>query len=262
MNDHSASDMRYGDLSEAQLKALRLTDVSAKVDPYTLMKIPETGFATTYGFGLSDRAEKVSKQECINILFDEFRSLAKSFALYGVYSHLIKEMITHMQHNKGASFRDPSLDQALRQHILQDNSRNSTRLLLQRAFDININWKERMYPENKKNELTDAIIFGRLPKFDRFKDSFNGMGMTVHDTWATHITIQSLQINEHSYRALVRYKVQDHFGLDDVDIANPNFRQFRFFRIWFVLQRYNQFGFRPFMTDMETVIELKGERKK
>jgi len=102
---------------------------------------------------------------------------------------------------------------------------------------------------------------GKLPKFDRFQDNFNGMGITVHDTWATHITIKSLQIDTDRYRAVVHYKVQDHFGLDVDDISKFKFNQFRFFRIWFVLQRYNQFGFRPFMTNMEATIEITGTRK-
>ncbi|WP_256370291.1 DUF3289 family protein [Rahnella sp. Larv3_ips] len=34
----------------------------------------------------------------------------------------------------------------------------------------------------------------------------------------------------------------------------------RFFRIWFVLQRYEKFGFRPFITEMETDIYLSGGR--
>jgi len=32
------------------------------------------------------------------------------------------------------------------------------------------------------------------------------------------------------------------------------------FRLWFVLKRYNQFGFKPYMTNMEATIEVKGNR--
>jgi len=85
------------------------------------------------------------------------------------------------------------------------------------------------------------------------------MGITVHDTWATHITIQSLQIDNGRYRAVMHYKVQDHFGLDNDDISKIKFSQFRFFRIWFVLQRYNQFGFKPFMTNMKATVEIIGD---
>ncbi|MBS0910790.1 DUF3289 family protein [Tatumella sp. JGM118] len=31
--------------------------------------------------------------------------------------------------------------------------------------------------------------------------------------------------------------------------------------MWFVLQRCNQFGFKPFMTNMETTVEISGIRK-
>ena len=118
-----------------------------------------------------------------------------------------------------------------------------------------------MLPIKRNDWLKEAISEGKLPKFDRFQDNFNGMGITVHDTWATHITIQSLRIDNDRYRAVVHYKFQDHFGLDVNHISTFKFNQFRFFRIWFVLQRYNQFGFRPFMTNMEAIIEIIGTRK-
>lgn len=84
------------------------------------------------------------------------------------------------------------------------------------------------------------------------------MGLTVHDTWATQITLKSLQIDDDSYRAIVYCKVQDHFGLDNADILNIKFKHLLFFRIWFVLQRYDKFGFKPFMTNMEATIEITG----
>jgi len=67
-------------------------------------------------------------------------------------------------------------------------------------------------------------------------------------------------IDKNYYRATLHYKVQDHFGLDDDDISSALFSQFRFFRIWFVLQRYNEFAFKPFITDMEATIEINGAR--
>jgi len=105
----------------------------------------------------------------------------------------------------------------------------------------------------------DAILSAKLPKFDRFQDHYNGMGITVHDTWATHITIKSLQVDNDRFRAIVHYRIQDHFGLDSDDISKFKFNQFRFFRIWFVLQRFNQFCFKPFITNMAATVEVTGE---
>ncbi|WP_312140997.1 YPO3983 family protein, partial [Pantoea septica] len=260
---YSASDMRCGDLTEAQLKSYyRLDYISDRVDPWTLtrrsaMDRPQSIFCCN----LRGQGEKITRQQCAAMLFDEFRSLSRKFSLYGPYSHLIEKMIAHMQHGDGTPFRDISLDRALKEHIIRDNSReNSTRLLLKEVFDTYIDWHKKYYPTNQKSELPKAILEGRLPKFDRFQDNFNGMGITVHDTWATHVSLRSLHIDNDRYRAVVHYKVQDHFGLDSDDILKKKFSQFHFFRIWFVLQRYNQFGFKPFMTNIEATVEITGGR--
>ncbi|MDU5838980.1 MAG: YPO3983 family protein [Pantoea sp.] len=262
MDDYGASDMRCGDLTEAQLKShYRLDYISDRVDPWTLtrrssMDRPQSMFCCN----LRGQGEKITRRQCAAMLFDEFRSLSRKFSLYGPYSHLIEKMITHMQNGNGTPFRDVALDRALKEHILSDKTENSTRLLLRKSLKDNIDWANSIYFSNVNEELRKAILRGKLPKFDRFQDNFNGMGITVHDTWATHITLKSLQIYNDRYRAVVHYKVQDHFGLDKDDIVKPKFSQFHFFRIWFVLQRYNQFGFKPFMTNMEATVEITGGR--
>ncbi|MTD39313.1 DUF3289 family protein [Erwinia sp. CPCC 100877] len=263
MEDYSARDMRCGDLSETQLKShYGLRDVSARANPYTLTRITPFTQPQSMFYGSRPEGDKITRQQCAAILFDEFRDLSRAFAVYGPYSTLIRQMITHMQKNTGAPFRHMLLNSALKAHIMNDNSdKKSTRLRLEDTFNKNIDWGNKCYPANLKDELKTAILEGKLPKFDRLQDCFNGMGITVHDTWATHITIKSLQIDNNRYHAVVHYKVQDHFGLDAEDISKFKFNQFRLFRIWFVLQRYNQFSFKPFMTNMEATIEITGERK-
>ncbi|WP_338063272.1 DUF3289 family protein [Winslowiella toletana] len=36
------------------------------------------------------------------------------------------------------------------------------------------------------------------------------------------------------------------------------FKQFQFFRIWFILQIFNRFEFKPFFTNMEATIDIEG----
>ncbi|KGD72566.1 hypothetical protein HA49_17850 [Tatumella morbirosei] len=262
MDDYSASDMHCGDLTEEQLKSdYQLDYISDQVDPYTLtlrssMDRPQSIFCCN----LRGQGEKITRQQCAALLFDEFRSLSRKFSLYGPYSHLIEKMITHMQYGDGMPFRDISLDQALKKHILNDKTDNSTFLRIKKIISKNTDWNNRFYPSEMRREITRIILDSKLPKFDRFQDNYNGMGITVHDTWATHITIKSLHIYNNRYRAVVHYKVQDHFGLDSNDILKKKFSQFHFFRIWFVLQRYTQFGFKPFMTNMESTVEITGDR--
>ncbi|WP_455814220.1 YPO3983 family protein [Pseudomonas graminis] len=261
MDDHSAKDMQCGDLTQEQLKTrFRLAHISKLVNPYTLTKYTTSNRPPSMYSSLHGASEKISRQECVRILFDEFRESSRTFSVYGPYKHLIGQMITHMQNGNGTAFTSMQLDAALKEHILRDNTENSTRELLEKAFNLFIDWENKSYPADKKDELRKAILEGKLPKFDRLQDNFNGMGITVHDTWATHITLKSLQIDNDSYRAVVHYKVQDHFGLDNADILNPKFKNFIFFRIWFVLQRYDKFGFKPFMTNMEATVEITGGR--
>ena len=261
MDDYSADDMQCGDLTEAQLKThYHLMDVSTRVNPYTLTKITPFSQPQSMFYGSRGPGEKITRQQCVKILFDEFRHLSHSFALYGPYKFLIEKMIAHLQNGKGKPFQDMSLDRALKEHILRDVSKNSTLLRIKQTLADTIDWTSNAYPAGKKGDLSDAVLGGKLPKFDRFQDNFNGMGITVHDTWATHITIKSLQMDKEHYRAVVHYRVQDHFGLDSGDILQFKFNQFRFFRIWFVLQRYNQFGFKPYMTNMAATVEITGGR--
>lgn len=260
MDDYGARDMRYGDLTEAQLrKHYHLENVSTRVNPYTLTKVIPFSQSQLMPYGYRGDTTKMTPQQCVRILFDEFRHLSRMFALFSPYRHLIDKMITHMQYGNGAPFRDMLLDRALKENILNDSSQyNSSRLSLKKTLFDKIDWSRRIFPESQKLQLYNAISSGILPKFDRFQDNFNGMGITVHDTWATQITIKSLHIDNDSYQAVVHYKVQDHFGLDDDDIMKNKFSQFRFFRIWFILQRYNLFGFKPFITNIESDIEIIG----
>ena len=135
--------MRSGDLTEAQLKTrFHLVDISTKVNPYTLTKISPFSQPRSMSYNYHGETEKVTSQECARILFDEFRKLSRSFSLYGHYNHLIEKMIGHMQDSNGLPFQDTSLDRALKEHILRDQStENSTRFLLQEALNNHIDWE-------------------------------------------------------------------------------------------------------------------------
>ena len=206
MNDYSARDMRYGDLSESQLKAnFHLTNVSARVNPYSLTKITPFSRPQSMFHGSHAEGEKITRQQCTQILFDEFRDLSRAFSVYGPYRHLIEKMITHMQYGNGQPFRNISLDRALYEQILNDRTEKSTLLKIKYILNKTIDWENNRLVSRGIKEVTDAILDGKLPKFDRLRDNLNGMGITVHDTWATHITLKSLHISNERYRAVVHY---------------------------------------------------------
>lgn len=271
MDDYGAKDMHHGDLSEEALKGrFGLTDVSVKVNPYTLTLAPPAPVSPYGGFYPGSLMESepvvVSREESARLVFDEFRDLAKVFSFQGLYKNIITEMIDHMQGNSGTPYRSPLLDRALKEQILNDRSEQSSLLLIRDILMPAINYEYGFIPFDKKVKLFDEkgnfkdLSRAVLPKFGRLIDRTNGLVITVHDTWSTHITLESLEVTGDSFRARVHYRVQDHFGLDDADILNPVYREARVFRIWFVLQRYVKYGYRPFITEMNATVEISGRR--
>jgi len=99
MDDYGAEDMRCGDLTEAQLKTYYgLNYISDRADPWTLMR--RSAFdnpRSMFCCNMRPAGEKITRQQCAAILFDEFRQLSRQFSVYGPYRHLIEKMITHMQ---------------------------------------------------------------------------------------------------------------------------------------------------------------------
>ncbi|MDX5695364.1 YPO3983 family protein [Brenneria sp. L4-2C] len=252
-----ATIMRYGDNSESTLKTIfGLTDVSARVNPYTRAEIAAPGWTYPYELGRRPNTRYLSTEECLSRLFAEFHDNAWPFAMRGPYAPLIHQMIDHMRYGNGATFRSPLLDQALREQLVEDLSEYSTLLNIKESLRENIDWKNKLFPAAAENKIKEAIMNSILPKFDRLIDHVNGMGITVHDIWSAHITLKSLYIGDNDFHAVVHYRVQDHFGLDDEDILKWLFRQFSFFKIWFVLQHYGPLAQRPFITEMETEVEI------
>jgi uncharacterized protein (TIGR03034 family) len=257
MDDYAAKDMLHGDLTEEVLKnKFDLRDVSAKVNPYTGVK-----FETySYGYYFPKKEEYLDKAAIAKILFDEFRDLSDLFSFYGEYKGVIRKMITHMQGNTGKPFSDPLLDKALVEQILNDKTEKSSLKSIKSSIEKKIDWENKLYPLQEKDRIRDAISRSVLPKFNDWADRGNGLVITVHDTWSTYITLQSLEITSNTYTATIHYRIQDHFGLDDEDISNKVFHKFRMFRIWFLLQRSTKYNYKPFITEMNAAIIIKGGR--
>ncbi|WP_240116273.1 PAAR domain-containing protein [Erwinia endophytica] len=274
MDDYQAKDMHHGDLDILTLRnrfRIDVDNVSTKVNPYTLTAkepLNPYPFLSPYERAMlpDEPVRRVSKQESAGLMFDEFRELAKLYSFLGPYKNIITEMIDHMQENTGTPYSSPLLDRALKEQILNDRSEQSSLLRIKTVLDKSINYDYGFIPLNKKSELFDEkgnfkdLNRTVLPKFDSLVDRTNGLVITVHDTWSTHITLASLEVNSDSYRAKVHYRIQDHFGLDDDDVLNPLYREFRIFRLWFTLQRWDEYGYRPFITEMNATVEISGRR--
>lgn len=267
MDDYHATDMRHGDLDAETLKNrfdINVNSVSTKVNPRTLELIKQVDtypFHSGYSLALNEPVKKATKTASAALMFDEFRQLAKLFSFHGEYQNIITEMIDHMQANEGKPYRSPLLDQALKEQILNDHSAHSTLLVIKDTLKASINFDCGFIPKTEESLFRTRIQERTiLPKFNRWIDRTNGLVITVHDTYVTHITLESLVVQGDSYRARLHYRVQDHFGLDDNDVLNSLYRQFRIFRLWFTLQRWSEYGYKPFITEINAAVEITGRR--
>ncbi|WP_254711369.1 DUF3289 family protein [Pantoea cypripedii] len=261
-NDYGTDDMRYGDIDEKRLKhEFGLTHISSQVDPFTLTRLttfhnPQSRFHGAYG---GKRGAAVSVQECARLLFEEMQVTSLPYACVGPYKHLINKMLRHFQQSTGGPFRDMQLDMAYREKILRDNNSESAKIRIPKVINKYIDYQKGGYPAERVNEIHEDLNRSRLPKFDSLiLDKINGMGITIHDVHATRIDLLNLEVSNTKWRARIRFTGQDHFGLDVDDIRKKKFHQFQFFRIWFILQRYHRFGFRPFLTNLEATIDIEG----
>ncbi|WP_256853107.1 DUF3289 family protein [Pantoea sp. Fr+CA_20] len=257
-NDSNSDDMKFGDLTDSFLQnRLNLRDVSTVVNPYTLELLTPFNHPQSRFYSPTP-GKKISKQTCAKLMFEDLKKLTLPFSFFGPYKGIIKQMFDHMQMSNGNSFKNASLNAALNHNIISDKSLNSSLKRIKEILDKNINYDKKTLPNEAIPQIAINIKSSILPKFTRTQDSFNGLGLAVHDTYSTEISIVELAISQNEYTAKIKYKVQDHFGLDQDDVRNWKFNQFYFFKTWFVLQRSVNFGFRPFFTDMETYVTIKG----
>ena len=260
MNDYRADDMRYGDLSEFHLKEyFGLREIVEGVNPYTseVSRYPSGNYSFARPAIIT---EKRSHEDIAAILFDQFRRYSAPVSFMG-YRKLFIRLVDHLQTGRGDPFNDELLDKAYHDLIVNDNTETSSLMKIKSVIENSIDWDASIYPESQKDEFAKMIGGGVLPKFNRWRDRINGLGISVHDIYATHITVQSLAVEQYGYTAIVHYQGQDHFGLDDRDIMSQLYHHFPIFRIWFLLQRWEKFGYKPFMTNMKATIEIRERRK-
>ncbi|ECF6053226.1 DUF3289 family protein [Salmonella enterica subsp. salamae] len=253
-NDNDADDMQYGDMGEPELKSLGLTDISAYVDPYNLIRYTYPQPGSVYNeFKTPSPGEKISYNECIDILFSEMKELSKQFSFYGEYKTIIHELIDHFRYGNGSTFYSQKLNSAFHKRIHEYTNDNPL-LKIEDIIEKHFRSLPRSeYVPSLLYEIQTKLLSSRLPKFNEYKDRVNGLGISVHDIAAQKIILLDLKKYAIGWSAIVHFDAQDHFGLDTVDIKNDLYKNFRFFRIWFFLQRNKNFAFKPFFTNFNSV---------
>lgn len=263
INDASTDDMQHSDLSAVELQSLGLNDVSTIVDPYSMSFKDNTvkylNAPLITGYSHKDD-QSVTPDQCASILFDEMRELSGAFA-FGQYKNLIGEMINHFQHGDGRPYGYNALLNRSFSDLLRAKQYGNTTLGAIRKV-INDYIRDRRKHVGSQSFIWDVrteISRRILPKFNDPEDRFNGMGITVHDIYFQRIVMLNFRRYQIGWEADILFEAQDHFGLGREDITKKLYQNFRFFRIWFVLQRYNRFSFKPFVTNFNASVKLTGQ---
>ncbi len=169
-NDFSTDDMCYGDITEDRLRnGFGLNNVSNVVDPYTLTRLtafdnPQSRFAGTYGS--LHRVDKLSVQQCANLLFEEMQTTSLPYSFIGPHRHLINQMLKNFQLSRGLDFHNPQLNIAYRDKLHSDYAAKNTVSVMQETIGTFIDYTSKGFPHERLENLTSAIKLSVLPKFD------------------------------------------------------------------------------------------------
>ncbi|MDU4401219.1 MAG: DUF3289 family protein [Citrobacter koseri] len=230
-------------------------------DMYLLMSLPREIFATSHRFEdyhIDDmQYGPISRQHCADILFDEMKELSAQFAK-GLYSPIIGELIDHFHYGNGQPWFGELLNRAY-EEVIRGVGTNDMLMKIRDEINKQLHSKrdarlDDFFFVRLKSEMQDS----KLPKFNRYIDRVNGLGVSVHDIYTQQIKLVRFQRYAMSWEGLLSFKGQDHFGLGKEDITNTLYKNFRFFRIWFFLQRHRDYAYRPFLTNLNAHAHIKG----
>ncbi|WP_393969244.1 DUF3289 family protein [Kluyvera intermedia] len=259
--NYYVDDMQCGDLNDWDIQKLGLDDISARVDPFKCLLFDRMTYFNPHasGFGAQQRKGRtISRQQCADIMFDEMKSLSTQFAS-GQYAPLIGKLIDHFHYGNGQPWAGELLTRAY-EEVIRGVGTNDVLMKIRNEINIQLHSKrDARLDDFFFARLKSAIQDSKLPKFNRYIDKVNGLGVSVHDIYAQQIKLMRFQRYARSWEGTLFFKGQDHFGLGKEDIANVLYKNFRFFRIWFFLQRHRDYAYRPFLTNFSTHIKINGD---
>ncbi|EKH2051358.1 DUF3289 family protein [Salmonella enterica] len=230
MNNFTADDMRHGDMTKEQI----LQQGNHKM--FTRFNFDNT----------------------VDEHFGNMASMARWTAWKGEYPPLIQIMIERFKNNEGGVLRHDLLNKAFLEHsttieCVRRIKEFLSNLLYNNGFrSLSIDDLQQL--ALKIRDPKDGV---KLPKFDDY-DWFNGLGITIHDTYATKIYLDYIDIKDNSFEASLSFRIQDHFGLDVADVNGKWFEYSQWFCSWFILQRYKVYDYKPFINEANFSCVISG----
>ncbi|TDN54826.1 uncharacterized protein (TIGR03034 family) [Buttiauxella sp. JUb87] len=226
MNDFTDDDMRYGDMTKEEI-----------LSQGNIKKL------TSFNFDISEDAH-----------FDNMKSMAFLTA-WGEYSKLINIMLDKFKQNEGGILKHDLINKAFLEHKTTKECISKIKSYIKKLLSDN---QDGCFSKEDLKRLTSLIKNEvKLPKFDDW-DWFNGLGIIIHDTYSTRIYLDYLIIKDEGFKAGLSFQIQDHFGLDVGDVNGKYFEYSSWFCSWFILQRFRDYGYKPFVNEANFNVVIEG----
>ncbi|MEI8594048.1 DUF3289 family protein [Photobacterium sp. Hal280] len=230
MDDYSADDLQCGDLTSSDILKMGVIEVFNR--------------------------NKSELDYDADEHFDNMRS-GVWYVSWGEYGSIIGELIDRFQESTGEKYSSPLLSKAMKEHYTTNDFSNSISRYIANYLKENNCLIGKDFFSVISQKLNENDI---LPKFSGYGSWGNGTGIAVHDVWSVIVKVKELEFNGNQFRGIIEYKIQDHFGLDKPDVnGGKNFELLSLFRSWFLLQRYEKYAYKPFITEMNFDYIIEGE---
>ena len=215
-----AADLMYGDYTKDQIKAIR------------------------WMF-------KVDIMDYESLLWPQFEAMATTIFAVGDLEENIKSMIAHFKGNTGGDYRNPILTKAARDHELSQKFEKEVRESMISAIK-----KHKGDPTQIK---TGDVTRKTGVRFSSNTDTFaGGLTIAVNDVWAWKVELIDYALDGADFKGTYRVTLFDHFGLDQPDV-DKKFGLLAGFRSWFILQHYDKYAYRPFVSVMQWDSTFQGK---
>ena len=168
---------------------------------------------------------------------------------------VIKDMFNHFLDGTGTDYRNSTLtDYVSKQQQTKDFVRRNNQIISQY-----IQWYHGDIESFKNTTSFESDMYS-VPRinFSTLGDMFNGLEITLHDTWGYTVEMVEFTSDGIGYNGTLKYTIYDHFGLDDEDVKK--FFAYDGFVAWYTLQHYKGANgkYKPFVTYVELEEAIKG----
>ena len=219
-----AADLKFGDYTKGQLKAVRW--------------LFKTDLLQDDLFGSEA------------ILWKEFESMSTTIFAVGDLETNIKAMIAHFKANSGTDYRNPILTKAARKH---ENSQKFEREVRESMISA-----IKKYGGDPSKIKTGDVTRKTGLRFSSKMDTFaGGLTIAVNDVWAWKVELVEYSLDGADFKGTYRVTLFDHFGLDQPDV-DKKFGLLVGFRAWFILQHYDKYAYKPFVSVMQWDSRFQG----